>query len=156
MTPHEAAQALRLSGCERSVFHDAIDAAFVAALESRCAKDQRGAAVWHPNHGHLTAASNGPPDPFSCDASDACRAACGKLAVHAEMRAVNRHLRTATGFATTGMHVLHLRVVDGRAVTSGPPSCITCSRDMLDAGVRRSGSGTRPAGGSTRPPNSTP
>jgi hypothetical protein len=51
------------------------------------------------------------------------------------MRAVNRYLRTATGTEATGMHVLHLRVVDGAAARSGPPSCISCSRDMLDAGV---------------------
>lgn len=112
-----------------------IGQAIIAARRSTCHKDQRGAAVWHAARGGLVAASNGPPEPFACDGSDICRAACGKLAVHAEMRAVNRYLRGVTGFATTGMQVLHIRVVDGKPVTSGPPSCITCSRDMLDAGV---------------------
>ena len=114
---------------------EVVRAAIAAARRSSCAKDQRGAAVWHNNGGTIIAASNGPPDPFICDGSDACKASCGKVAVHAEVRAVNRYLRLASGLACTGMNVLHIRVVNGQPVTSGPPSCVACSRDMLDAGV---------------------
>jgi len=124
-----------LSETDGDVLCAAIHAAIGAARRSHCHKDQRGAAVWHQSRDLIIGANNGPPAPFTCDGSDACRAACGKLAVHAEMRAVNRYLRAATGLAVTGMQVLHIRVVDGKPVPSGPPSCITCSRDMLDAGV---------------------
>lgn len=123
------------SASERDRFCSMITMAITSARKSPCHKDQRGAAVWHHNYSSWSAAHNGPPEPFMCDGSDACRAACGKLAVHAEMRAVNRYLRRADGLAVTGMQVLHIRVVDGKPVPSGPPSCITCSRDMLDAGV---------------------
>jgi deoxycytidylate deaminase len=113
----------------------AIRDAMWAAKHSACAKDQRGAAVWHPEYGVIVNGHNGPPDPFTCDGSEACRAACGKLAVHAEMRAVLKYQRTVKLGPPVGMHVLHIRTVDGKPVTSGPPSCISCSRDMLEAGV---------------------
>lgn len=126
----------QLSGCAALVpFREAVAAAIDAARASTCAKDQRGAAFWHHNYGCLTAASNGPPVPFACDGSEACRSACGKLAVHAEVRAMLGYLRRAEGLAVRDMQVLHIRVVNGEPVTSGPPSCITCSRDMLEAGI---------------------
>lgn len=115
----------------------AVDAAIEAARSSPCAKDQRGAAVYHVNYGHLVALPNAPPAPFVCDRSEACQAACGKLAVHAEMAALLKYLASATGFAAQGMDVVHVRTVGGEPVTSGPPSCISCSRDMLAAEVAR-------------------
>lgn len=120
----------------REPLAEALDAALAAAFEPGCAKDRRGAAVWHSVFGNLTAASNGPPRPFACDASEACRAACGKLAAHAEMRAVLTYLRIAAGRGVRDFTVLHIRIVDGGPAPSGPPSCITCSRDMLEAGAR--------------------
>jgi len=108
------------------------------ARRSLCAKDRRGAGVWHRNYDHLSLGNNSPPSPFRCDGSDACKAACGKLAVHAEERALLRYLSAAgNGLGSTGMDVLHLRVVDGEPVTSGPPSCITCSRTILEAKAAR-------------------
>jgi hypothetical protein len=96
------------------------------ARRSLCAKDRRGAGVWHRNYDHLSLGNNSPPAPFRCDGSAACKAACGKLAVHAEERALLRYLSAAgNGLGSTGMDVLHLRVVDGEPVTSGPPSCAT-------------------------------
>lgn len=80
----------------------------------------------------MLADHNGPPHPFSCDKSAACAAACGKLAVHAEERVVHRF---AEQERVVGASVLHIRTVDGQPVPSGPPSCITCSRTMLFAGV---------------------
>ena len=59
MNPHDLPEGL--SRGEQQWLHEAIDAAIEAAYEPCCAKDHRGAAVWHHNYGHLTAASNGPP-----------------------------------------------------------------------------------------------
>ena len=119
---------------EPELFCNLIMQGIGAARRSTCSKDQRGAVVWHPSGGPIARDSNGPPPGFACDASEACRSACGKLAVHAEMRALLAYLRKPMT-ERTGMHVLHIRTVDGRSVTSGAPSCISCSRDMLEAGV---------------------
>jgi deoxycytidylate deaminase len=116
---------------------EGITQAVNAARRSTCSKDQRGAAVWHHTYGAMVAASNGPPAPCICDGSDACRAACGKVAVHAEERALLRYLQGGGGggLACRGMTVLHIRVVNGEPVASGPPSCVTCSRTLLAAGA---------------------
>jgi hypothetical protein len=34
------------------------------------------------------------------------------------------------------MHMLHVKVVDQEAVPSGPPSCIDCSKAILEAGIK--------------------
>lgn len=121
------------------LFREAVTAAIAAARIGGCAKDKRGAAVWHHDHGHISAASNGPPAPFVCDGSDVCRDACGKLAVHAEERALLAYLRCAgrcaDGRVARGMQVIHIHITGDVPVMSGPPSCITCSRSLLEAGV---------------------
>lgn len=120
---------------ERNRLNEAINAAIAAARQSPCAKDQRGAAVWHPDGAVMVADHNAPPEPFVCDGSEACKTACGKLAGHAEERALLKFM--AHGRMAQGAHVLHIRTVEGQPVTSGQPSCITCSRTMLLAGVAK-------------------
>lgn len=119
---------------ERRRLNEAIDAAIAAARKSPCVKDQRGAAVWHPDGSVMVADHNAPPDPFICDGSEVCKSACGKLAGHAEERALLKYLQQVKT-RQSGPHVLHIRTVEGQPVTSGMPSCITCSRTMLLAGV---------------------
>jgi hypothetical protein len=114
----------------------AIDAAWSAGARSPCAKSKRGVAVFSGRPGFagpIVADHNGPPAPFICDGSDACKAACGKVAVHAEERALHSY-RSVVG-DPAGAHVLHLKVVDGEPVPSDTPSCVTCSRSMLELRV---------------------
>lgn len=66
----------------------ALQHAVEAARTSPCAKSKRGVVVFHPVTGRWAAASNGPPSPFVCDGSVACRAGCRDVAVHAEARAI--------------------------------------------------------------------
>lgn len=113
-----------------------IEAAIEAGRKSWCAKDQRGAAVFHHDPGRygstsklVVAAANGPAPPFKCSGSAKCRAACGKLAVHAEERALFQWERA---LGPTGPDVVHIAVPAGDLPRpSGPPSCVTCSRTML-------------------------
>ncbi len=116
-----------------------IDAATKAARRSWCAKDSRGAAVFHNDPGsygsttsRVVAAPNGPAPPFKCSGSPECRAACGKLAVHAEERAL---FEWEQRLGPRGPDVVHIRVHENEPVVSGDPSCITCSRTMLLHGV---------------------
>ena len=79
---------------------------------------------------------NHPPAPFTCDGSTACREACGKVCVHAEADAL---LQATKGLPDPwfmgGAEMLHVKVVNGREVPSGPPSCWQCSRLILESGI---------------------
>lgn len=105
-----------------------IAAAIAEAMKSPCAKSKRGVVIWR-GHDLLSRGWNAPPDPFICDGSAACRESCNKLAVHAEVDAL---LQCSD---PEGASMLHVKVVDGRAVTSGGPSCWQCSRVILAAGI---------------------
>jgi deoxycytidylate deaminase len=105
------------------------------AMRSPCAKSKRGVLVVSMTERDwpdclVGSGFNAQSEPFACDGSDACRAACGKLCVHAEAAA----LREAAGLARRA-HLLHVKAVDGKAVPSGPPSCWQCSREILSAGI---------------------
>lgn len=114
----------------------ALEFAVKEARKSPCRKSKRGVAVWgDPGDGKTTGerivcAHNGPPPGFACDGTDACREACGKLCVHAEVRAL---MAAASGCTD----LLHVKVVDGDPVPSGPPSCANCSKVILDRGIER-------------------
>ncbi len=105
--------------------------AIEAAQASPCAKTQRGVCIWKDRE-DIARGYNHQPEPMTCDGSDACRSGCGKLCVHAERHALNR-----AGNRARGADLVHVEVVDGKAVVSGPPSCWQCSRDILEAGIRK-------------------
>jgi deoxycytidylate deaminase len=112
----------------------ALEDAVVAARLSRCAKSNRGVAVFNPNTGSLHGVGwNEPPHPFKCDGSDRCRSACSAVAVHAEERAVVRAVEEAG--SVCGLHLVHVKVINGGPVASGPPSCVECSKMILAHGI---------------------
>lgn len=77
-----------------------------------------------------------------CDGSS-CRPSCGKVCVHAEVRAIRSaiaHASAARGVPTTTLddcELVHVKVDDaGNLVAGGGPSCWQCSREILDVGLR--------------------
>lgn len=109
----------------------ALERAINMARQSPCQKSKRGVVIWHPDAFDILCANhNHPPRGFSCNGSKECRANCGKHCVHAEMAAI---IDAKTGL--WGFHMLHVKVVDGEAVASGPPSCADCSKHILAAGI---------------------
>lgn len=123
------------------VLHEAVKAAVVAARTSPCAKSRRGVAIidreW--SGGVVASASNGPPAPLACLGTPECRAACPRVAVHAEQRALLAALRQWRGpYVAPVLDVVHAKVDEaGELVTSGGPGCVECSKLMLAAAVRR-------------------
>jgi deoxycytidylate deaminase len=134
----------------------AIEVAREAALRSPCAKSKRGAVLfWNgdqfavPMVLEVTAAFNGPPEPWLCDGSPDCRQHCGRLCMHAEARCLSaaariglHRLAVANGFTdemlanADNYDMLHVKVVDaGVVVPGGPPSCEQCSKAMLEFGI---------------------
>lgn len=110
----------------------ALERAVNIACQSPCEKSKRGVVIWHPDLFDILCANNNhPPQGFVCDGSAECRANCGKHCVHAEMAAL---LDAKQG--VHGYHMLHVKVVDGKAVPSGLPSCAECSKHILEAGIR--------------------
>lgn len=104
-------------------------ATYIATL-GPCAKSKRGVVIFKED-GIIGHDYNAPPKPFVCDGSEACRASCNKLCVHAESAA----LLYVGVEGAHGAHLLHVKVVDGKPVPSGPPSCWQCSREILAAGI---------------------
>jgi deoxycytidylate deaminase len=114
-----------------------IATAEAAAQKSPCAKSKRGVVVYSQPSSGLPfihgVGFNGPPAPFSCTATNRCREICGKICVHAEMRAI----RTIRGLDDLygDLHLLHVKLgPDGHVVPGSGPSCWQCSREILDAG----------------------
>jgi deoxycytidylate deaminase len=106
----------------------ALQTAIIAASGSGCAKSQRGVAIFHRQDGLLVTGTNRPPGNFRCDGSEGCRRDCNKLCIHAEQDALSKVTTRLYGW-----EMLHVKVVNGEAVPSGPPSCWQCSRIILAA-----------------------
>lgn len=136
-----------------------LSAALRAARQGTCSKTRRGAAVFDPSDGFvLGAGHNSIPDQAgSCAGTEQCRAECGRICVHAEVRAIREalcrvgtrhnyetgefipntlrryelvHVKLATGYRRRGGDY-----TDDLFVVSGPPSCWQCSREILDVGL---------------------
>ncbi len=127
--------------------HQALEAAVEAAKSSPCAKTKRGAVIFLrpdslyipaiPVFGVYARGHNGPPRPFLCAGTPACHSACTKICVHAEAHALLRltHTHLRRHYLYSHLEMLHVEIVDGKPVPSGPPSCWQCSRLILHAGI---------------------
>lgn len=141
------------------IMRDLGELAVAAANASPCAKSKRGVVIYSRKtnvdiesndwnwagrftiHGN---AHNSPPWPYECDGTDACKANCSRVAVHAEQRAI---LQSGAGvfprwpnFLQTGVkvetHLVHVKTVDGKLVPSPKgPSCDECSKLIVETGV---------------------
>lgn len=120
-----------------------IDAAIRAARRSPCAKSKRGVVVYVVSSGiDIASGYNGPPAGGACAGDAVCRAACGKLCVHAEMRAIRQahiqlHRRELGIGSMAACEAVHVKV-DGPGMMlmpGGGPSCWQCSREVMDVGL---------------------
>lgn len=133
-----------------------INCARIEGMNSPCAKSQRGVVLFNQSFEDtrvrlgmnapegpapwtslarsivMATGFNGPPEGFSCDGSERCRANCGKLCVHAEQRAI---LEGCTLDDVGDLDLLHVKVVNGVVVPGGGPSCWQCSRQIVDVGL---------------------
>jgi deoxycytidylate deaminase len=113
---------------------DAIEQACAAARRSPC-QSKRGAAIFLRHSGTLVSIGyNDQVEPFACDGSDACKRWCRFEAVHAEQAALVQadvNLQELPEFP----EMLHVKVVGGQLVASGPPSCVACSKLIVAAHI---------------------
>lgn len=108
-----------------------IDAAIAIGSRSPCEKSKRGAIVMLDGL-LVTGAYNRMPLGLNCDGTAACRAVCGKACLHAESRALHAARRALSLQYLQAAELLHVKVRDGQAVPSGPPSCWQCSREVYE------------------------
>lgn len=113
----------------------ALNEAVMAASNSKC-KSQRGVIIWDRTlGGEYVMGWNAPPEPFICDGSDKCRENCSKTAVHAEQAALMEMLN-ARHINIFNCEMLHVKIINGKPVTSEKPSCWQCSKLILKSGLK--------------------
>jgi deoxycytidylate deaminase len=105
-----------------------VEFAIEAANLSPC-RSKRGAAIFH-GECILSTGFNHKPNGFTCDGSEGCKSLCRNDAVHAEQAAI-----IGAGRRFSLAEMLHVKTVDGKLVSSGPPSCLQCSKLILEAGI---------------------
>jgi deoxycytidylate deaminase len=118
-----------MTSSRHSVPDHILEALIEAAKNSPC-RSQRGVVLWD-HHGIISSGANH-LQIGTCDKSDRCKATCGKAALHAEEAAIAGASRTRS---LTGTHMAHIKIVDGKPVASGPPSCVRCSNQILAHGI---------------------
>lgn len=103
-----------------------------AILESgfSVCRSRRGAAIFEGDQ-VIATGHNRKPEGFHCDGSLTCKATCGREAIHAEQDAI---LKVGL-HRVMGCEMLHVKTVDGELVTSGPPSCVECSKLIVFANL---------------------
>jgi hypothetical protein len=113
---------------------DAMHLAAAASIKSPC-RSKRGCIAWTTNREQWGAwiGWNQQPQGFSCDGSEACKRRCRHSAIHAEQAVI----MAAGPERLRGAWMLHIKRVDGRIESSGPPSCPRCSGMILESGVGR-------------------
>jgi len=118
-------------------FDHMIEKARQVGERSHCEKSKRGVVI-HTRVGRLVGCGkNGMPEPFLCDGTDECKSVCRYRCVHAEARALAaaRMSKHADYHDVYELDLVHVKVVDGEIVASGPPSCLPCAREILDANL---------------------
>ena len=111
-----------------------------AAACSPCAKSKRGVVAWQLDTlAYLECAYNRPPRGYACSRDPACKATCGQTAIHAE-QALLASLGMLGMTIRTGdigmVDLLHVKIgPNGRVIPGGGPSCVQCSKAILDGGL---------------------
>ena len=101
------------------------------ALKSRCNKSKRGVVIVKDGQ-IIGRGQNNPPLDIECKPSY-CGPICGKYCVHGEQKAILDALGNGRGLE--GSRMYHIKVKEGRAVNSGQPSCVDCSKLILEARI---------------------
>ncbi len=114
-----------------TIYKQAFEAAIGVSMLSPC-RSKRGAVVFGKS-GIVSTGYNHPPQQMVCDRSDRCKKTCGRTAIHAEQHAI---IEVIGGGDLSDSGIMHVKTVDGQPVGSGPPSCLECSKLILEAGFR--------------------
>lgn len=120
-----------LQGEEVAEADRCIDLAVQEALKSRCSKSKRGVVI--SKEGDIIGrGANNPPLDMQCK-PDYCYQICNQYTVHGEQNAILDALRN--GHELSGSRMYHIKVKEGEVRTSGQPSCVQCSKLVMQSGI---------------------
>lgn len=118
-----------------------IERARQAAMASPCGHSKRGSVVYrheYPMFGRVFGVGwNHPPAPMICDNSVVCHVDCSVLCVHAEDAALLEGVPKAAEVCIEPeqLSIVHVKVIDGVIVPGGAPSCVYCSKQILEVRI---------------------
>jgi deoxycytidylate deaminase len=121
---------------QKDTFQDCVNRAINIAQVSPCKKSKRGAVIFHSSVMNVLAAGhNHPPRNFLC--SEYCHHSCSGGAIHAEMEAIFSLRRNKTlSCKNSDLDILHVELRDNSLVPSDAPSCVECSKHILNENFR--------------------
>lgn len=99
------------------------------AMKSPC-KSRRGVVILSSAGGLVSDGFNHQPPPFQCDGSDRCKLNCARTAIHAEQSAILKARQDLNG-----CWMLHVKAVNGVPCASKAPSCLECSKLIVESGI---------------------
>ena len=112
-----------------------IDEAVKEAIKSPCDKSKRGVVIADNNTGEIIGRGyNRPPKDFECEPSY-CKNICSSYAIHAEENAIFDALEN--NYKLNNSTLFHIKAVDEKPVASGGPSCVNCSKIILDKDIKQ-------------------
>lgn len=123
----------KIPGHDKIIAH-MIWAMIIQGRDGTCDKSKRVSSIYSPSRQTYVIATNSPPAPFTCTKDDDCRKNCSKLAVHAEERAIIKAAKSNL-LPENNLHCFHLKIQHNVPVPSKEPSCVYCSRKMLEFGI---------------------
>ena len=104
----------------------------LSAKWSSCEKSKRGVIIVQDRL-IIGEGFNHPPKGYTCEPS-VCKTICASYCVHAEHAAIIDALQK--GNTVEGSRLYHAKVKEGSIKTVDGPSCVSCSKIILDAGIK--------------------
>jgi len=122
-----------LKGLEEETAQHWIKLAAEETKNSRCSKSNRGVVIVKDDITLLGKGTNNPPGKVEC-LTERCYEICNEYAVHAEQNAIIEALRNGKNIEGTRMY--HVKVKNDEIKYSGGPSCVQCSKLVLETGIK--------------------
>ena len=122
-----------LEGEEKVVAERWLDYALQEAKKSPCHESKRGVVIISENGNIIGTGFNRPPGDFECE-PQFCQPICADYAVHAELVAM--HDALIKGYSLKGATLYHARIKNNQIAPSGQPSCVDCSKQIYDWGLK--------------------
>ena len=122
-----------LKGLEEETAQHWIKLAAEETKNSRCSKSNRGVVIVKDDITLLGKGTNNPPNKVEC-LTERCYEICNEYAVHAEQNAIIEALRN--GRNIEGSRMYHVKVKNDEIKYSGEPSCVQCSKLVLQTGIK--------------------